>query len=588
MVAVAVGLVALAADWMALERHTIRPIIPGVFDPESIRAFGAWVLGATLFIQFLFVTPFAAVLAGAAIAEEREKDTLSLLLLTRLTRLELAATKAAGRLMPALLLWLTGLPLIIAGAWIMELPAALAVGILAAAASTTALAASLGILASSRHDKVAAAQREATGWTMTWLVGLPMAALLPVSSGTFWGDLLVEVRRLARWLAPSSPLSLLTDPSWFTATAGGMTGALAARLGTMLAFQAALIGLAMAGAAGGLRLREPHPTAFDPHRGYRPPVGDDPIFWREYELPWRGTRLPAIVIYARHLLVALRVLLLWTLRTVALALMIAVPLAMVIGAGWFGYYAFREGWGLDVPPPGPYGARDHFNWFIRGVTFLLGVTPVIAAGSGTTARIVLERHKKTWEPLLTTPLTGRELLRSKLRVGERVAWSAVRWLIPLWLLGIVCLAVFPPGVLLAGAGLAAGFWLGEALGIRAAIRPGVPDQSANSAAALWSLLLMPLGGLTVVAPLAYSRDVEWLRDIDPLLPWLIAAAMLAATAAMAALAHALTRRCFERFDEWVGRPHRTAGPPAKGGRGPAGRDGTAAGAARAPSAAVAQ
>jgi ABC-type transport system involved in multi-copper enzyme maturation permease subunit len=528
----------------------------GISRATAARIYAAYAVAATIGAETWFLALLAAGAVSISIAEEREKDTLPLLLLTRLTRLELAATKLVGRLMPIFLAILTGLPLIVVGAWIADLPALLVVEALAVTASTAAVAGSLGILASSRQDRSAAASGEAVFWTMLWL-GLPMASLLPARSGTLWGDLLVELRRVAGWLAPSSPVSLLTNWSWF-ANAADAPDMLANRFLTMLAMQAAVIVLALAGSIAGLRLREPHPTSLDPHRGYRPPVGDDPIYWREYLLPWRGGRVPIVFVLMVRLLIALRTLLVLALGAALLAIAVAIPIALVLASGWFGYHAFREYWGFDPSPAGTSLAGDQFNWFIRAVTFMLGLSPMMSAGTAAAARITLERDKKTWESLLTTPLTGPEILSSKMRVDAQTIWKFGSWLIPLWLLGIACGALHPLGAVLAFAGLVVGTWLSLVLGIRTALRPGATTQSINSTSGLWFLALMFVGALTIVAPLCSGRDLEVLRSVSPRLPWVAAVAMVAVAVAMAAWARSLTRRCFERFDEWVDRPHRSS------------------------------
>jgi hypothetical protein len=534
----------------------------GRYQSEALVAYAGIVFACAIVIEVFLLALWATATVAPSIAEEREKDTLPLLLLTRLTRVELVATKLAGRLTLSLVMMLTGLPLILGCAWCAGLPALLVCQVLAAVASTTVVAGSLAILASARRDRSATAQGEAIGRMTIWLVGLPLVSRLPARSGTLWGDLLLELQRLAWWIAPSSPASLLTDPSWFSGAAGG---ALSDRLLTMLAMQAVIVVLAVAGAVAGLRLREPHPTSWDPHRGYRPPVGDDPIFWREYELPMRGGRQPAVLILARRLLIVLRVLLMLVLQVIFLAAAVAVLIGLVIGAGWYGYHAFRECWGLDASPAGTYQARVQLNLYLRAMAFMLGVMPMTGAAAGAASRITIERDKKTWEPLLTTPLAGPEILSSKMRVAARGVWSAGRWLIPLGLLGIVCDAVHPLGAVVAAVGLVLSTRLGLAMGIRAAIKPGATTQSANSAAGSWSLGLMLAGGLMVVAPLTSGREVADLRALDARLPWLAAVVLAAVLMAMAALARSLTRRCFGRFDEWVGRPHRAGGAGRKGG-----------------------
>ena len=532
--------------------------IHGLSEAEALRRGASFVFAIATGIEVAFLALLTLGFVGPSIAQEREKDTLPMLLLTRLTRIELVLTKLVGRLMPSLLLMLTGLPLLLVSAWFAELPALVLMEALAVLVTTTIVAGSLAILASARHDRAASAMGEAVGWTMLWLVGLPLVARKPVRSGTLWGDLLVELRRLCSWIAPSSPLSLLTNPSWLT---GGGIGALPERLVTMLVLQAVLIVLALGAAVGCLRLREPHPHSWDAHRGYRPPVGDDPIFWREYTLPWRGNRLPIVVMLARQMLIVLRAILLLLLQLVSLAIAVLVSIGLVIGAGWFGYLAGREVWdhGYGSFASGTFQARDHLNLFIRGVTGLLGLIPLVYVPAGLAGRFTIERDKKTWEPLLTTPLTGAEILSSKLRVTVRSLWPAVRWLIPLWVLGIACDALHPLGVLIAAVELPLAAWAGLALGTWLGLRPGSTTQAANSASALWSLGLMLLGGLWIVAPLCSGRELARIQAYDDRLFWLALVVLLAAALTMGTFARLLTRRCFQHFDEWVGRPHRTAG-----------------------------
>ncbi len=415
---------------------------------------------------------------------------------------------------------MTGLPLILAGAWAADLPALLVIEVLAVVASTSVVAGSLAILASSRRDRSGTACGEAIVWTMTWLLVVPLVSLMPVRSGTLWGEFLVELRRLASWIAPSSPLSLLTDQSWLS----GAADALADRLAIMLALQAAVIVLAMAGAVESLRLREPHPRTWDLHRGYRPPVGDDPIFWREYVLPWRGSRLPLVVIHARQMLIVIRAILVLALRGVFLALGVIVPLGMAIAAGWFGYHAFREYWGLGASVPGSYQARDQLIQVVRVVTSMLGLVPMIAAAGNLAGRITIERNKKTWESLLTTPLTGPEILWSKMRVDARNVWAAGRWLIPLWLLGIALRRGASPGRRRRGCGDDAGHLAGPGAGrpMRRSSRVR-RTQNANSTAGVWAMALMLVGGLTVVAPLCSGRELAELSALDARLPWLAGA-----------------------------------------------------------------
>jgi ABC-type Na+ efflux pump permease subunit len=528
------------------------------------QIYAAIAFAAALVVEFLFLPLSASMTVAASIAEEREKDTLPLLLLTRLTPLELVATKLVGRLVPAFLLLLAGLPLVLGAAWAAGLPALLVVESVAVLASTVVVSGSLGILASARRDHTATACFEALAWTMLWFAVLPIAAMMPVRSGTLWGDLLIEFRRLARWLAAAGPMSLMIDRSWLA----GMprrVDALSDRLLTMLAMQAVIIVAAVAGAVAGLRRREPHPAGTDLHRGARPLMGDDPIFWREYQLTrWaRGVPL-SFADLVRRLVALLRSLLELAAEALLLALLLATFVSALLAAGWFGYFAFREQWGFDRTPLTAPGARDHFNWLIRAATayvaLLLIVIPDVVGG-----RIVRERNKKTWESLLMTPLTGPEILSSKMRVAIGGISLIARWLIPLWLLGIACGAVHPLGALLAAAVFTACGWLCLALSLRMALRPGATMESFADFHQIWLSAVMVIVGPAAIAALCTARELDILRSRWVHAPWIATAVLAVLALATAAQARWLTRRCFERFDEWVGRPHRARGADRAGG-----------------------
>ena len=345
LLALLLGLTACSVGVLVL---TPDAMDSGVFRAEALRWYAGVVCAVTAFIEVFFLAVWTPMTVASSIAEEREKDTLPVLLLTRLTRLELVTTKLAGRLVPSLLLTMTGLPLILAGAWAADLPALLVIEVLAVVASTSVVTGSLAILASSRRDRSGTACGEAIVWTMAWLLVVPLVSFMPVRSGTLWGEFLVELRRLASWIAPSSPLSLLTDQSWRS----GAADALADRLAIMLAMQAAdWSRWRWPGACG----REPPAPRAAP-QGYLGPPSRLPaagsatipsIKRTKYDLPMpqRGSRLPLVVIHARQMLIVIRAILVLVLRGVFLTLGVIVPLGMAIAAGWFGYHAFREYWG---------------------------------------------------------------------------------------------------------------------------------------------------------------------------------------------------------------------------------------------------
>ena len=232
---------------------------------------------ASIAIEILFLMFYVPGQASGAIAEEREKDTLALLLLTRLTPWEIVATKAVARWRPAASLVLAATPFLVVGGWLagLEGEAALAlVGLLSSSAFMTALA----IQASAQSTVAGTARGQAMARIWGWFF-LPVFAIMPVGTGTIWGDLLYEGKRLCILLAPASPTSLLTDRSWYDPTSGAGLS-LEARIAWMIAMQAGLGLLALVLASNRLQAREPNPNCTDPTGGHRPFCVDYPIFWR--------------------------------------------------------------------------------------------------------------------------------------------------------------------------------------------------------------------------------------------------------------------------------------------------------------------
>jgi hypothetical protein len=511
----------------------------------------AFIVGSEIACTVLW-TPGAV---SASIAQEREKDTLPILLLTRLTRFELVATKLAGRLMPPFMVMSGGLPLLLFSAWCAGVSGLLVCEIVVVSATSVVVAGSLAILASARRQRSVTARQEAVGWTGLWLFGFPFLSIVPARGGALWSALLIEIRRLSSWVALSSPLSILTDRSWLVHAS---SSALSDRLLLMVVLQLVLIVLAVWGAVASLRLREPHPNTWDAHGGFRPPVSDDPIFWREYVLPWRGSRLPAVVLHMRYMWITIRAIVVMLLQLVIYTLSIAVPMAMLISVGWFGALAFEELWRHASFSGGVYQARDRFNLCIRAVTAMLGVFPLMSLPSFVTARFTTERDAKTWESLLMTSLTGPEIISAKTRVAGKSFWNAYRWLVPLWVIGVACGSVHPVGALVAAAGSPLLAEAGLALGTWAGIRPGSTTRAATSASSFWSLGLMIVGGLIVIAPLCSVREFAIFSSWDGRLRWPIVVLVPGALVSVGLYARSLSRRCAENFDVWVGRPHRAS------------------------------
>jgi ABC-type Na+ efflux pump permease subunit len=517
----------------------------GDSDRTRMLYFGRAVFIATVCIEMLFLAFFVASYVGGSVAEEREKDTLPMLLLTRLTSVEIVLTKAVARWLPAINLPLIGLPVLVVAAWAagLEVESLCAMLLLL---SSSAFMATLAILASAQRGQVGTARAQATSWIFVWLFVPPFLSVMRNTEGSLWGDLLGEIKRIGTLIAPSSPLSLVTDSTWYRRV-GGLEGRLSLMIGLQAAFGLIMIGLA----ASRLQAREKNPNWTDPTRGHRPPCGDDPIYWREYELPARRGAGSLFVVRLRFVWIMVRSILISVLTLVAVLLSLAVPVGLLVATLHYGFAAFRElwnhGWG------GPFEARSHFNLLIRAATGLLALLPTLSVASLVAGRITTERDKKTWDAFLTTPLTGAEIVRSKARVAAHSLWQAA-WPLPiLWALGLACGVVLPLGVALSAIDLVLAFWANVALGLYLAIRPG-PTNSANSRAATSMLAAFVLHTPLVAALLASPREIAVFDTWSPRLRWGVMLAGLAIMILTGMIARWLTRRTLEHFEEWVGRP----------------------------------
>ena len=282
----------------------------------------------------------------------------------------------------------------------------------------------------------------ATAWIFGWLIGPPILSIMPIGSADLWGMLLTELKSLCALVAPSSPLSLVTDPGWYL---GSSRIDLESRVALMVGLQSVFGLLALASAASQLKARETNPNWIDPTRGYRPPCGDDPVFWREYELPMCRGGGSLVALRLRYLLIVIKAVLINVAALVGVLLVLAIPIGLVVATMYYGFGAFDELRQYGYSPDGPFVERLHFNLLVRAATGMLALLPAMIQTSLVGTRITAERDKKTWDTFLTTPLSATEILWSKSRVALtslKTGWP----LLVIWVLGLACGVVTPLGV----------------------------------------------------------------------------------------------------------------------------------------------
>ena len=117
-----------------------------------------------------------------------------------------------------------------------------------------------------------------------------------------------------------------------------------------------------------------------------------------------------------------------------------------------------------VNPPADI-ARTDLNLYLRNMTlpliFMITLFAAGAAGEG----IVTKRTRTTWDSLIATPLSAREILRSKLLAALWRVRLILATLLGLWTIGLIAGEIHPLGFLVAVLLLTAWTWLMLAFGI---------------------------------------------------------------------------------------------------------------------------
>lgn len=529
-------------------------------ERERLRVMGASGLIALAGLQLLILTFTVPAQVGSVIAEEWERNTLPILLISRLGRGEIVLAKLVGRLLPALTQASISMPLVVAAAWAAGVPFEVTALIVVTLLSTVIVMGGLSVAASARNNQVGAARANAGLYVAIWLVLLPFVTVIPVRLPSPWLEFAQWIKGLCGLIAPSSPVSLVTNYSWVSAQAAP---GLPYRLLVMIGMQAVLFVAAVAVAAGSLHARDPYRYAEDPYRGYRPPVGDDPILWRESDLPMRRGAGWWVVIWMRYVNALLMTLATVILRLVLMLIMFAIPIGLAVTTIWLGYLALVEIRQYGYFSPNAYATRRAFNLFARGATGYLGFTLLVGTTAGAEARITIERSKGTWTALLTTPLTGVEIIRSKMLVAVGLLRSLAWLLLPIWIVGGLVGAIHPLGIILAVLDAPLAFWAGVAIGTRLGLKlPEGTKAGASSMTGIIALVLTSFHGFVLVTALSSFEDVRMFLSWKLWIQAIIIVPLVGIPAATAWLARSVTQEMFHKFDEWADRPRRgTQAPP---------------------------
>ena len=536
------------------------------FARQMFRSF-AWVQAAAI----LGLTP--ALVAGT-VADEARRKTLHYLLASRLSGAEIVLGKLMARLLHVGVLMAIGLPVmslltLFGGVDPNEVLAAYA-----ATATTAYLLAAMSILVSTLANRPRDAILRAYGLEFLWLTLPPVVAYLVPR---VWPVVDRFTQPINAWIYPTNPFWLLEATNQASGQ-GSIAGALAWTCSLQVAYGTLAVALATwrlrpsFRARGSGRLSRLWPTRTRPSWRLfpRPACGDAPILWKELHVR----------------------------RSVGLArfaeILIGLAIFAGIGDGVYVYApdAFGEVRAYGYDSGVNYRHREDFSIFLRMVTTSLYIVAALGVAALAAGSLTGEREGDTWISLVTTDLTGREILLGKL-IGA--VW-AVRWLLvtnlALAVLGMAAGAVHPLGLLAIAIETAAFIGFAAALGISFSLRSRTTIGAMGSTVAL--LIFLNGGYLICGSPLAFIRlrsSLSWLilmgvspmvyacsllnsRELATLLSpdrhWPgdmreVVALSFSCTIAYALAALYLTEQSIRRFDRAVGRPERSgqSAPPVK-------------------------
>jgi ABC-type transport system involved in multi-copper enzyme maturation permease subunit len=466
---------------------------------QSLAPAMAMVMAWAQFGLLLFIAP---VLTSSAICDERRARTLPALLTTPLTSAQIVGGKMAGRLVQVVILALVGAPLLLGIRVYGGLEARVIVATTAVTLSASLLGAALGLMFSIWHRRAAPAAIYAI-LSMVALTLVPVAIitaitvrspgppaslsiLLALSPPIAMGGITAAVFEGGGG-GPGSILHL--DTIWVTSSA--LSLGLAA---LVVLFSTALLRRVLRAEAAGA-MTEPRPrrrrsaarpapsdgataVVAGPRRGGRGPrgggeVGDRPVLWREFRQSAFGSRR---FFYA-------------------LAAVASIALAWLYWS-----HGFFQG---------------NASYLHATVAIVVVLGLCAQASLACTGAISGERDARTWDVLLTTPLTPAEIVLGKFAGGLRRTWFAFAVLAFHCALCLVIGAIHPLTVahlFLIALG-AATFLCGTGLLLSMLLRRGAAAAVVNMALGLALWFVLPIAVVLAGEMFDYRPgDTRWALD----------------------------------------------------------------------------
>lgn len=487
-----IACLSLFGAWYTMVGTSERATVSSAAQLQQLQTIAPQVATSIGIFQFVALTLIAPLSFGPSLGDERRTGTLSALLTTPLSALQIVCSRLSAQLMFVVVLTFAAAPLLLAMRTFGGVPASVILGITLLCISNAMVGASLSMYFSLSLRRGAAAAASAIVmqgllWLLPVLVmgalqlrslpGSPLIILLspPVGLGLLMAQLQGQNFGMPSslqngWLIPVGVNLLITM----------LTVAVCAkRLRMVLNVAPQTVTSRIASRARKLRKQTPASTeASDTERILREAkssreVGDHPVLWRELRQGIFGGRYMGLVVYAAMILLLL-------------------------------YLYVRVG-------------PDDDALQMASVTILTFMA-MASAGAVPAQSFAAEREARTWDVLCTTPLSAGSIVLCKL-----VGVCRRLWLFPAVITSHVALSiameVLPPSaILLIPATLLPALFFQACSGLWLSSTQNKPSTASmlnlGLSVALWMVLPMLLG---ITASLLSSiRALAWIEKLEVL------------------------------------------------------------------------
>jgi ABC-type Na+ efflux pump permease subunit len=549
---------ALAANYFGWREYYENQ---GVFTLAQLSSYARSTFISLAILQLILTLVIVPSLVSPAIAEEKERKTLHYMLATRLGNGEIILGKLGARMLQYLTAISAGVPILLSltlmGGFRPE-EVFLLFGL------TLSLAYFLGgvnIFASTMSRRTKSAGNAARGWSALWFMSPILYWLL-----SMWGIIPRILRPsmdvIHDWVIAASPLTFFSNTGLFRGTLSwaSMEEQYYRMVGLHVAYGTLFILLSIWQLRPAFRRQDGPPKSLwdwlrrrhaKPRK--HPAIGERPIFWKEC-----FTSLPAGPSRYFGILSAI--------FFIGLLLLLIVTIAGPIFVEMWSNSRQNSGWIIT--------RRNEFNLFVRSMTAVFyGFGALIIAGSAATS-ITGERERDTWEGLLTTTLTPREILGGKL-VGSIYQQ---RWLlIPIGMIllsGLFSGSLSPVGLLIGLIEMTVFVVFAAVVGMWSSLFASGTSQASSWAGGIlmlanlilvlvgWAFRISSVYFYTLCSPaiLLFSLfpavGSETVRFVGEATPGATIFVCLAGTLFYAVFAAVIAHDALRRFDRAVGRPRR--------------------------------